>query len=147
MSTKVEAKRFSGKPGQWPHYELSLRAHFAINDLAKHFNGDLPDAAEARAEYVKAQQKIYAYILLTCDDRAATTLLAVPIADDKSGWLAYTALKDKYGGARDQQLSGLIKELVNYRQKPDQSSSDYLNEMRAKLTRIESVAAGNKDKI
>ena len=39
MSTKVEAKRFSGKPGQWPHYELSLRAHFAINDLAKHFNG------------------------------------------------------------------------------------------------------------
>ena len=81
MSTKVEAKRFSGKPGQWPHYDLSVRAHCAINDWAKHFHEKVPDADAAdRADYIKAQQKIYAYILLTCDDRAATTLLPVPIA-------------------------------------------------------------------
>ena len=108
MTTKVEAKRFGGKPSQWRHYELSLRAHFAVNDLIDHFHDTVPIEADKKDEFVKAQKKIYAYILLTCDDRAATTLLSVPATGDTVGWVAYKILKDKYGGGRDQQLSGII---------------------------------------
>ena len=147
MSTKVEAKRFSGKAGSWPHYELSLRAHFAVVDLIEHFHDVVPVEAAKKSEFCKAQQKIYAYILLTCDDRAATTLLSCPSSGDTVGFGAFKTLKDKYGGARDQQLSGLIKEFLQYKQKDEQTNGDYLNEMRAKLSRIETVAKGDKSKI
>ena len=109
MSTKVEAKRFAGKPGTWPHYELSLRAHFAVVDLLEHFTNVVPVEAVKKSEFVKAQQKIYAYVLLTCDDRAATTLLSCASTGDTVGYDAYKHLKDKYGGDRDQHLSGLVK--------------------------------------
>jgi len=147
MSTKVEAKRFSGKAGTWPHYELSLRAHFAVVDLLEHFSDVVPGQADKKSEFVKAQQKTYAYILLTCDDRASTTLLSCPSSGDTVGFDAFTALKDKYGGARDQQLSGIVKDFLQYKQGMEQTNSDYLNEMRAKLSRIESVAKSDKNKI
>lgn len=147
MSTKVEAKRFTGKAGTWPHYELSLRAHFAVVDLIEHFHGTVPNDADKKSDFCKAQQKIYAYILLTCDDRAATTLLSCASSGDTVGFDAYTTLKNKYGGARDQQLSGLIKEFLTYKQGDDQSNSDYLNDMRAKLSRVEEVAKNDKAKI
>ena len=64
MPTKVEAKRFSGKANtfwrQPRHYELSLRAHFAVNDLIDHFHDNIPADAAKKEEYVKAQKKIYA---------------------------------------------------------------------------------------
>ena len=147
MSTKVEAKRFKGAPGTWPHYDLSLRAHFAVVDLIEHFHENIPTDSNKKADFTKAQQKIYAYILLTCDDRAATTLLSAPSSGDTVGWRAYSILKDKYGGSREQQISGLIKDFLIYKQGPSQSTSDYLNEMRAKLTRIESVAMGKKERL
>ena len=147
MSTKVEAKRFSGKAGTWPHYELSLRAHFAVVDLLEHFSDVVPGQADKKSEFVKAQQKIYAYILLTCDDRAATTLLSCASSGDTVGFDAFTALKNKYGGAQDHHLSNLVKEFLQYKQGLEQTNSDYLNEMRAKLSRIEQVAKGDKGKI
>ena len=59
MSTKVEAKRFSGKPGQWPHYDLSVRAHLAINDWAKHFHENVPDAdAQASSPQTKGAKNL-----------------------------------------------------------------------------------------
>ena len=147
MSTQVAAKRFSGKAGTWPHYELSLKAHFAVVDLLEHFTDVVPTQADKKNEFVKAQQKIYAYILLTCDDRAATTLLSCSSSGDTVGFDAFTALKNKYGGAQDHHLSGLVKEFLQYKQGQEQTNSDYLNEMRAKLTRIEQVAKGDKGKI
>ena len=35
-STKVEAKRFSGKAEQWPHWDQSLQAYLAVNDLIEY---------------------------------------------------------------------------------------------------------------
>ena len=37
-STKVEAKRFSGKAEQWPHWDQSLQAYLAVNDLIEYFS-------------------------------------------------------------------------------------------------------------
>ena len=33
MASKIEARRFSGKPGTWAHYEMAVRAHLAVVDL------------------------------------------------------------------------------------------------------------------
>ena len=38
MPSKIEAKLFSGKPGTWAHYEMAVKAHFAIVDLIEHLN-------------------------------------------------------------------------------------------------------------
>ena len=41
MSSKIEARRFSGKPDTWAHYEMAVRAHLAVVDLIEFLhNGD-----------------------------------------------------------------------------------------------------------
>ena len=67
----------SGKPGTWAHYEMAVKAHLAVVDLLEflHDGAGLEDVA--KANWVKGQQKIYSHFILTCDDRAATTLLSI----------------------------------------------------------------------
>ena len=73
--------------------------------------------------------------------------MSVPSSGDLVGWNAFKTLKDKYSGGRDQQLSGVIKDFLTYKQKSNQAASDYLNEMRAKLTRVEDMANNDAKKI
>ena len=113
MSTKIEAKRFSGKAGTWQHYEMAVHAHFAVQDWTEFFNDGAGVADAKRADWRKAQQKIYSHFILTCDDRAATTLLSVKKDQEAVGWAAYQALQDKYGDAKDQGLSKLYKKFFN----------------------------------
>ena len=63
MSSKIEAKRFSGKPGTWAHYEMAVRAHFAIVDLIEHLNDGAGLSGDKREEWRKAQLKIYSFFL------------------------------------------------------------------------------------
>ena len=140
MSSKIEARRFSGKPDTWAHYEMAVRAHLAVVDLVEFLhNGDgLVD--QAKADWIKGQQKIYSHFILTCDDRAATTLLSIDPTKSDCGWLSYCALRDKYGNVKDQQISRLIKKFYKRKQLPDESVADYCNDMKAAVTKIESIA-------
>jgi hypothetical protein len=36
MSAKIEARRFSGKPGTWPAYEMACNSIFAIAKIKKY---------------------------------------------------------------------------------------------------------------
>ena len=147
MTSKIEARRFSGKPGTWAHYEMAVRAHLAVVDLLEflHDGAGLEDVA--KANWVKGQQKIYSHFILTCDDRAATTLLSIDATQPDCGWQSYCALRDKYGDAKDRQLSKLIKKFYKRKQQPDEPTSEYLNDMRALQAQIERVAVNDTDKI
>ena len=147
MSTKIEAKRFSGKAGTWQHYEMAVHAHFAVQDWTEFFNDGTDIADAKRADWRKAQQKIYSHFILTCDDRAATTLLSVKKDQEAVGWAAYQALQDKYGDAKDQGLSKLCKKFFNRKQGDEESTQDYLNIMKSKVTEIERVANGDGARI
>ena len=140
MSAKVEAKRFSGKPEQWDVWTMAIKAHFLKEDLLEFFNDGSSYSGEKKKEWKKAQRGIYAFIIMTCDDRAATTLLSVPVDQDAVGWEAYSALRDKYGGEKDQQLSKATKKFLKRKQRDDESRSAFLSDMRAKITKIEAVA-------
>ena len=59
-STKVEAKRFSGKAEQWPHWDQSLQTYLAVNDLIEHFSDGRNVHRDQKDDCVKAQRKIYA---------------------------------------------------------------------------------------
>ena len=148
MTSKIEARRFSGKPGTWAHYEMAVKAHLAVVDLLEflHDGDDLEEGGD-RANWVKGQQKIYSHFILTCDDRAATTLLSIDATQPDCGWQSYCALRDKYGDAKDRQLSKLIKKFYKRKQQPDEPTSEYLNDMRALQAQIERVAANDTDKI
>ena len=98
MSTKIEAKRFSGKPEQWDIWTMAIKAHFLKEDVLDYFNDGSAFSGDKKKEWKQAQRAIYSFIIMTCDDRAATTLLSVPVDQDGVGWAAYTALRDKYGG-------------------------------------------------
>ena len=45
MTTKIEARRFRGKPGTWNHYAMAVKAHFAVAKIAKFFNDGSSHAA------------------------------------------------------------------------------------------------------
>ena len=77
MTSKIEARRFSGKPGTWAHYEMAVRAHLAVVDLLEFLHDGVGLVDQPKADWVKGQQKIYSHFILTCDDRAATTLLSI----------------------------------------------------------------------
>ena len=145
-STKVEAKRFSGKAEQWPHWDQSLQAYLAVNDLIEYFSDGQGVHRDKKDDWKKAQKKIYAYILLVCDGRAADTLLGINAAHDDVGWQAYSKLKDKYGSEKAQQLSQLAKALLGFKQ-GSLSHADYLTDMRKKVTQIEKVAGNDATKI
>ena len=57
MTSKIEARRFSGKPGTWAHYEMAVKAHLAVVDLLEflHDGTDLEEGGD-RANWVKGQQ-------------------------------------------------------------------------------------------
>ena len=74
MTSKIEARRFSGKPGTWSHYAMAIKAHIAIDDLSDYFNDGTGVADDRKAAWKKAQLKIFQLLILTCDDRAATVL-------------------------------------------------------------------------
>ena len=59
MTSKIEARRFSGKPGTMAHYIMAVEATFAVDDILEFFNdGDgIPD--NKKADWKKAQQKIF----------------------------------------------------------------------------------------
>ena len=141
MSSKVEARRFSGKPGQWTHYAMAVKAHLAVEDLIEHLTDGSGLQGDKLAAWKKGQQKIYAYLILTCDDRAATTLESVDPSNADMGWRAFNTLADKYGDTKRAQLSKLVKCFFKRKQLAGESSSDYLNDMRAKLTQIEKFDA------
>ena len=75
-STKVEAKRFSGKAEQWPHWDQSLQAYLAVNDLIEYFSDGTGVHRDKKDDWKKAQKKIYAYILLVCAAVRQTHCLA-----------------------------------------------------------------------
>ena len=47
MTSKIEARRFSGKPGTWSHYAMAVKAHIAIDELTDYFNDGTTVAAAA----------------------------------------------------------------------------------------------------
>ena len=38
MTSKIEARRFSGKPGTMAHYIMAVEATFAVEDILDYFN-------------------------------------------------------------------------------------------------------------
>ena len=137
MTSKIEARRFSGKPGTWPHYDMAVKAHFRIQDLLEFLNDGTGVPADKRADWKKGQQKVFSHFILTCDDRAATTLLSIDADKDDAGWAAYVALRDKHGDHKEQGLSKQTKKFFKRKQKAKESTADYLNDMRARITGIE----------
>ena len=129
MSTKIEARRFSGKPGTGVHYSMAVKAHFAELEIGEHLNDGSTVAADKRDEWRKAQKRIYSHFVMTCDDRAATVLESVDDEQDGAGWAAYLALRDKFGDARRAQLSKQIKKFFKRKQAAGESASDYLSGM------------------
>ena len=93
MSSKIEARRFSGKPDTWAHYEMAVKAHLAVVDLIEFLHDGDGLADQAKADWIKGQQKIYSHFILTCDDRAATTLLSIDATKNDCGWKSYCALR------------------------------------------------------
>ena len=57
MTSKIEARRFNGKPGTWPHYDMAVKAHFRIQDLLEFLNDGTGVPADKRADWIKGQQK------------------------------------------------------------------------------------------
>ena len=57
MTSKIEARRFSGKPGTMAHYIMAVEATFAVDGILEYFNdGDgIPD--NKKADWKKAQWK------------------------------------------------------------------------------------------
>ena len=89
MPSKTEAKRFSGKPGTWAHCEMAVRAHFAIVGLIEHLTDGAGIEGGKRAEWRKAQLKNCSHFILTCDDRAAATLLSIDTSKEAVGWITF----------------------------------------------------------
>ena len=54
MTSKVEARRFSGKPGTWAHYAMSVHAHLAVEDLDEFLNDDEEFLGDNRAPFRRA---------------------------------------------------------------------------------------------
>ena len=53
-STKVEAKRLSGKAEQWPHWDQSPQVYLAVNDLIEHFSDGRNVHRDKKDDWVKA---------------------------------------------------------------------------------------------
>jgi hypothetical protein len=79
MSTKIEARRFSGKQGTWPAYEMACNAVFAAAKIKKYLckKEDRPSGEGELEKWKDAQQDIYGHFTLTCDGPANTTVLSV----------------------------------------------------------------------
>ena len=71
---------------------MAIKAHFLKEDILDFFNDGSTYSGDKKKEWKKAQRSIYAFIIMTCDDRAATTLLSVPVEQDAVGWEAYSCL-------------------------------------------------------
>ena len=141
MTTKIEARRFRGKPGTWNHYAMAVKAHFAVAKISKFFNDGSSIAAAQREAWKEAQLEIYNHFVLTCDDRAATTLEAIDTTQDAVGWNTFLLLQSKYGDAKRAQLSKLVRKFLKRKQGDDEPVQDYLTDMRAKLSQIEKYPA------
>ena len=89
----------------------------------------------------RLNRKFFAYLILTCDDRAATTLQSVDATKDDRGLAAFKALQDKYGDSKRAQLSKLIKKFFKRKQLQHESAADYLNDVKALLSEIEKYDA------
>ena len=63
MASKIEARRFSGKPGTWAHYEMAVKAHLAVVDLIDFLHNGDGLVGDPKAEWVKGQQKIYSHLI------------------------------------------------------------------------------------
>jgi hypothetical protein len=126
---------------------MAVRAHFAIVDLIVHLTDGAGLSGDKREEWKKAQLKIYSHFILTCDDRAATTLLSVDASKEAVGWITFQTLRNWYGDVKDQQLSKLVKRFHLRKQLPDEAAADYLTDMRAKVAEIEKVAENDAQKI
>ena len=61
MTSKIEARHFSGKPGTWSHYAMAVKAHIAIEDLTDNFNDGASVADNKKAQWKKAQLKIFQF--------------------------------------------------------------------------------------
>ena len=127
MTSKVEARRFSGKPGTWAHYAMSVNAHLAVEDLDEYLNDGTSFSGDKLALWRKAQQKIFAYLILTCDDRAATTLQSVDATKDDRGLAAFKALQDKHDAK--------VREMAAH-------DGRKIAELRSKLSRAEVALKG-----
>ena len=68
---------------------MAVKAHFAVAKLTKFFNDGSGVAANQKDAWREAQLAIYNHFVLTCDDRAATTLEAVDTTQDAVGWNTY----------------------------------------------------------
>ena len=55
---------------------MAVKAHFAVAKLTKFFNDGSGIASNQKDAWREAQLAIYNHFVLTCDDRAATTLEA-----------------------------------------------------------------------
>ena len=71
MSAKIEARRFSGKPGTWPAYEMACNSIFAIAKIKKYLIPQdklVPQTGEGAADELQrwkdAQQEIYRHFTL-----------------------------------------------------------------------------------
>ena len=53
---------------------MALKAHFLKEGILEFFNDGSSFSGDRKKEWKKAQRSIYAFIIMTCDDRAATTL-------------------------------------------------------------------------
>ena len=114
--------------------------------MIEHLNDGAGLSGDKREEWKKARLKIYSHFILTCDDRAATTLLSVDASQSAVGWITFQTLRNWYGDVKDQQLSKLVKRFHLRKQLPDEAAADYLTDMRAKVAEIEKVAGGDAEK-
>ena len=58
-STKVEAKRFSGKPGTYSAWQAHVEAYFDTQDWSDYLNDGTGIAANKKDDWKKAQRQIY----------------------------------------------------------------------------------------
>ena len=144
-STKVEAKRFNGKPGTYAAWQAHVEAYFDTQDWSEHLNDGSGVPANKKDEWRKAQRQMYSYLVLVCDGRASAAIRHFK-NDEAKGWKAFKELEDKYGGAKARQLSASIKDFFNYKQ-GDVGTADYLIDMKTKHAHIMEIAGGDADKI
>ena len=144
-STKVEAKRFNGKPGTYAAWQAHVEAYFDTQDWSDYLNDGTGVAANKKDDWKKAQRQMYSYLVLVTDGRPAAAIRHFK-NDDNKGWKAFKELEDKYGGGNARQLSASIKEFFSYKQ-GDLGTSDFLIDMKTKYAHIMEVADHDAEKI
>ena len=80
-STKVEAKRFSGKPGTYSAWQAHVEAYFDTQDWSDYLNDGTGIAANKKDDWKKAQRQMYSYLKFGVSYRRQASCRNSPFQD------------------------------------------------------------------